>query len=656
MSSKYVNRVLPILIFIFAFLQYVNTLGNDFAWDDKIVIQENERVQQGISGIPDLFIKYSSDLRQDKYGYRPITLTTFAIEYSLFSESPAGYHFMNVLYFSLLCLVLFWVMRRLFDSVNPLIPFMVAMLFAAHPIHVEVVANIKSRDEILAMLFGMLAVYHFFTLYNKWKWKHLVLGSIFYLFAFLSRENAVTFLAIIPLAILVQGSIQWKSFFKSTAVLPVLGIVTYLILNYALTSQLGQEKTSGFGVYEENHILGNSFYNTHHFGDKVANAFHLILLYVKKFFVAYPLTYYSGYNQVPALQLSWQVVSGMILTLTLLVSAMIRFRKNPMMAFGILFFFISLSVYLQMFGNLSDTMADRFLFIPSLGLCMLFVGLLVHFLKPFKNAKNPIEKFSKMPIPFRGAVLSVFLLFAILTFSRNGVWKDDFTLVSTDLPHLENSARAHYYYASLLNKQLRDGVWNGAKEKDMIEHYERSMEISDSIYYGRLELAAYYNDNKRFDEGIAVLEKMVKLFPKTSDPRHFLGQAYVQLENYEDAVVQLEKSIEFAPRSHDSYYLLAISYSKTGQFDKAIAIAEDGLQKFPESSVFMYEALGHIYFDKGDLAESTKNTLKMIALGRDAYSVYATIIGRYQLKGDAENAALYYQSAVQQGIMEGQPG
>ena len=652
MKLKFPNRKLSFVIFAFAFLQYANTLGHDFAWDDKIVIQENERVQEGISGIPDLFRKYSSDLRQDKYGYRPITLITFATEYSLFGDNPAGYHFMNILYFAVLCLVIFWVMRRLFESLNPLIPFLITMLFAAHPLHVEVVANIKSRDEILAMLFGILAIYHFLGTYLKGGWKGIVFGSVFYLLAFLSRENAVTFLALIPLALLIQGKVKWKPFLRSTLIIPILGILTIMILNYSMNSQLGQEKTVGFGVYEESHILGNSFFGTQHFGNRFANALHLIVLYIKNFILPYPLKYYSGYNVIPVTQVELPVIIGLLLLLGLNIFAFIRFRKNSLIAFGILFFFISLSIYLQIFQSLSDTMADRFMFVPSLGLCILMVGVLVLLLKPFKNLDSPIQKLSQLSRSFSGIFLVIIVSFSTLTFTRNPVWKNDFTLVSHDLPYLDNSARAHYYYASLLNEKLQKNGWNESMEIDMIYHYQRSIEISDSIYYGRLELATYYLNNKQFREGDSVLRETVRVFPHTSDPRYYLGQSYVDQKRYAAAIPQLEKSIELAPRSHDSYYLLSIAYAKLGRYDDGIQLAREGLKKFPEASLSMYEALGHIYFEQGNMIESTNNTLKMIDFGKDAYTVYATIIGRFQERGDNENAALYYKSAVTQGIMQ----
>ncbi len=646
--TKYRNYTL--IIFGFAFLLYANTIGHDFAWDDKIVIQENERVQEGISGIPNLFLKYSSDLRQDKYGYRPVTLSAFAIEYSLFGESPAGFHFMSVLWFSILCVVLFMVLRSIFESFNPLLPFIITMLFAAHPLHTEVVANIKSRDEIFALFFGLLAIYQFLKSYRNGHWKHLLLGTLFFILAFLSRENAVTFLAVIPLVLLIQGKIQWKRFLKSAALLPVLLMIAYLIFDYAQNSRLGQEQTAGFGVYQEHLLLGNSFYMSDHPGEITANACQLITRYIGKFLFPYPLTYYSGYNEIPVIKLNWVVVTGGILFVLLTIFGLLRFRKSPLFVFGSFFFLITLSVYLQVFQKLADTMADRFAFIPSIGLSIMLVSLLPLAFPILKEKQENID-LKLIPGSVRAGIGVVLLVLSVLTFSRNRVWADDFTLVSSDMPHLKNSARAHYYYASELNLKLTEEGWNSQMEREMIHHYERSMVISDSIYYGRLELASYYLAHKEPQKGIPVLEEMTRLFPQTSDPHFYLGQSLVQTEQYSKAIPHLEKCIELAPRSHDAYYLLAIAYAKTGRIEKGLTLAQEGLEKFPDAAGNMYEAMGHLYFEKGDMPASTNATLQMINYGRNPYDVYATIIGRYQVKGDDQNAMRFYQEAIQKGIM-----
>lgn len=640
-----------LVLFLFSFFLYANTIGHDFAWDDKIVIQENERVQQGISGIPNLFLKYSSDLRQDKYGYRPITLTAFAIEYSMFGENPAGFHLMNVLYFSLLCMVVYLVLRSLFASLNLMLPFLITLFFAAHPIHTEVVANIKSRDEIFAMLFGMLALYHFNKAYVESRLKPLIWGTLFFLLAFLSRENAITFLAVIPLALLLQGPIRRKMFLKVSLLLPVLGAIAFGFVFYAATSTLGQEQTAGMGVYEENNILGNAFFYEDSYVTRVGNAFHLTTAYLGKFLLPYPLTYYSGYNTIQMWGPLGKILGALLILIGCVFLPIRYFRKNPLFAFGALFFLVTISVYLHLLQTLSDTMADRFLFLPSLGLCMMLVAGIDWLMKKFANGKQ-ITSWKEIPMVVRSGGLVILVLLVGMTFVRNRAWADDFTLISTDMPHLEDCARAHYYYATELNLSMQNGGWDSETEASMIAHYRRSMEISDSIYYGRLELATYFLNDKDFEQGIPILEEMIDLFPQVSDPYYFLGQSFVQRELFDKAVPVLEKCLALAPNSHDATYLLAISYGKTGAYDKGIALAKQGMKDYPKATGNMYEALGYIYFDKGNMTASNQATFKLLEYGHEPYKVYATVIGRYQTLGDSVNALRYYQEAIAKGAMQ----
>lgn len=669
MRTNKVHWGYSFIIVLFAFIQYSNTLGHAYAWDDKIVIEENERVQEGFSGIPELFKKYNSDLRQDQYGYRPVTLITFAIEYELSKGEPGLSHFMNILYFAALCLVLFLLLKRLFYKYSPLLPFLVTLLFTVHPIHVEVVANIKSRDEILALLFCLISLIHLLKFYELRKWKYLVYTLLFFVLGFLSKENAIVFLLIYPLTLFKVIDTNWKRILKITViVVPVLAIIVFLISSYSQNSHLGEEKTIGLGIYQENLILGNAFFYVDHFIDKLADSAYLVLLYLKDFFVPTNLAYYHGQGDLAPVGFGWQSILGGLVSVFMLAFAVLRFKKYPIISYGILFFFFSISIYLHIVKSLSDTRADRFMFFASVGLSILLVGLLIRILKvdlkadtkvDLKKGKkqtlpSPLQSFNKLNISFKGVFIVLLGFFSVITFSRNSIWENDFTLVENDMERLDNSARPHYYFATNLNQQIQQGGSNREMEERMIYHYRRSIDLSDSIYYARLELGGYLMDQGRIDEGVAVFQEAVNVFPNTSDPRHYLGQALVQLEKYDKAVVQLEKSISLAPKSPDSYYLLAISYAKVGKLKKGEDLANKGLRKFPQASKSMYEALGHVYFEMDDMTKSTESTLKMIEHGGDSYKAYATVIGRYQTKGDDANAAKYYQSAIQQGIMQAQ--
>ncbi|MEM6964028.1 MAG: hypothetical protein AAF573_04615 [Bacteroidota bacterium] len=122
-------------------------------------MQKNDFVQAGIAGLGDIFTHswyYGLTDTPDRY-YRPMMLAGFAVETSLFGNDAKVYHIMNVLYYALSCAFLFFVIKLLFKNKNWLIALGATLLFTAHPLHTEVVANIKSRDEIFAFL-GLLGV------------------------------------------------------------------------------------------------------------------------------------------------------------------------------------------------------------------------------------------------------------------------------------------------------------------------------------------------------------------------------------------------------------------------------------------------------------------------------------------------------------------
>ena len=148
----------PALIAIVAFALYFNTLHHEYVLDDSVAITNNQFVQKGFAGI-------SSILKVDLWHfsnltlgyYRPLSLITFAIEQELFGKAPHISHFINILLYALTGFILCLWLMELFSGYERIFPFLVCLLFIAHPVHSEVVANLKSRDEMLSFL-GILSV------------------------------------------------------------------------------------------------------------------------------------------------------------------------------------------------------------------------------------------------------------------------------------------------------------------------------------------------------------------------------------------------------------------------------------------------------------------------------------------------------------------
>ncbi len=193
---------LAIILGVLSFAVYANTLKNGYVLDDSSSIYENTIVQKGTAGITELL---STPFRHGFYItendlYRPLSLVMLAIEFQFFGlKDPMPYHCMNVIVFAGCVILLFFFLDQFFERKKTGVAFIAALLFALHPIHTEVVANIKSRDELLCFFFAFLSLNVFIKYMQSGKLWQLIAGAFCFFLSYLSKETVVTFLAIIPL-------------------------------------------------------------------------------------------------------------------------------------------------------------------------------------------------------------------------------------------------------------------------------------------------------------------------------------------------------------------------------------------------------------------------------------------------------------------------
>lgn len=234
------NRKITIWIIVAicaaGFLLYGGSLQNGYNLDDDYVCENHELVQQGIKGIPEIFASRYNNSGGVMFGYRPVTIAIYAIEYQIFGESTAIGHFFNVIYYIIACIILFFFIRKLletkFSSTTLLISIVVTAIFMAHAIHSEVVLSLKNREEILCLIFCLSSALLALRYYDKRKIIDIIFSIILLGIGFLTKESAIVFLSIIPLAII---------FFRTEIKIPSFSnagkkIATYFKRNLFLTT------------------------------------------------------------------------------------------------------------------------------------------------------------------------------------------------------------------------------------------------------------------------------------------------------------------------------------------------------------------------------------------------------------------------------------
>ncbi|MFM7176743.1 MAG: tetratricopeptide repeat protein [Bacteroidota bacterium] len=593
LSSTNIPWLPSILVAIVAFVLYANTLGHQYALDDYSLILENRITQKGLDGIPEILsnsYRYGYYMATDGL-YRPVVRIMLAAEWEWGGGKPALGHWINVILFALSGFVLFRVLFKMTGG-SLMIAFMAALLFACHPIHTEVVANIKSRDEILAFLFCLLSLDHYLKWLDSRAWLPAALSGLFMFLAMGSKESAITFLAVLPLAawffnkdVSFQKNIQ--------GVFPAL--IAVVVFMFIRSKVLG-----GFNTLGKPNVADNLLMAAKDQVEFFCTAVSILGLYIKKLLIPHPLVFDYSFNQIPLVGisdfgflLSASVIIGMV------VFAFIGFKKRDPFAFCILFFFVTMSVSSNLVIKTGSSFGERFLYTPSLAICLaLAFGISKFAGLSFQG--RPQGKSLSMSLLI---LLPLVLLGSVKTIARNPVWKDNFSLYSNDVELSPNSTRAQYYMGNyLVKKEAWEGKSPDEKSKTLkraIGYLQRSIQIYDKFSDAHLQLGvAYYNLGMN-DSARVCYEKALSLSPRNHTIQNNLGTIYFIQQDYAKALDLFKRAVELDPNYADGQSNLGSTYGVLQQYDQALIHLLKAAELDPDNAQIL-NSLGTTYRFKGD--------------------------------------------------------
>jgi tetratricopeptide (TPR) repeat protein len=587
------NTRVYFIICLLVLFQYGNTFEHDYAWDDAIVITQNERVQQGLSKPLDFFRNIKGDETQYRYGYRPISLLSFAVDIELSEMTPKTGHVMNVLYYALLCCLIFYFLRRMFPEKSALFALIVVGLFVIHPIHTEVVANIKSRDEILAMIFGVLSLLFFLNFLEKPKRNFLFGGLtlVALILSFLSKENGIVFVPILLIVAYFKQSEHIKPYFKFSLVV-FGGIVLFAIRAYVYSDAVFENNATALlesSQYKEDGFLGNPLFDAKGLKEIIPNVFNILIKDIG--LLLFPITLVHDYGFSHSTIVSWVnplVIFSILLHLGLIYVVIREFKKKSALLFGILFYFAALSVYLHILQIGPDYMGERFLFIPSLGFLIAIVALIERLTgASFNVDAEPVWKNGKAKIAF-GVIALFFLMGFTKTINRNKAWENNTTLYEADIIALDDCARTQYNYACLLHANYYNSP-SKLKQEKILYHYNRAVHISDRSMKPMLDLGNAYMEFGNFDKGKETFLKTIDSHPRVAPPLIQLGKYYLAQNNFELALETYRRAKDISETSEVNYSI-AYCLMKLNKIDQAIEILENS-EKLAQNDFKNFELL-----------------------------------------------------------------
>lgn len=634
----YNKKMICGFIMVLSFILYGKTLNYGYTQDDAIVITDNMYTKDGVSGVSGIlgndtfygfFKREGKQFLVEGGRYRPLTLIFFATGWEIFGEeegvpldgtpkSAMYFHFFTILFYGLTGIVLYLLLIKMLrpskgDDFAFFVSLVAAILFISHPIHTEVVANIKGQDEIVALLGSLAAMYFSLKGYYEKNIVFTTLAGVAFFLALLAKENPITFLAVLPLTYFVFTKAKTNEIVMQTVPFLIAG-VTFLIIRQSV---LG----GGFGS-ENMELMNNPFikvengkYIAYSGGEKMATIFYTLGQYVKLLFFPHPLTHdYYPYHVGTMTFGDWRVILSFLMYVGLGIYALMGILKKDIVAFGIAFYIITLSIVSNIVFPVGTNMAERFMFMPSVGFCLVIGVLAYRFAKYTSGGKKLNQSNFMMPLAFVGLAV---LLFSYKTNDRNSAWESNYILFSTDVEVSKNSAKLRNSMGgSTIEAATKLPETNPERNillNEAVVHLQEAIKIHPNYKNAYLLLGNAHQYLKKFDEAIQFYNQALQLDSEYADAENNLTLAYRNGGKHHGEVTRnIQKSIQYLEIAHqrdsndiETLRLMGIAYGMSGNGGKAVEYLEKALKLQPNNPSIMFN-LGIALNQFGDAARGAQ--------------------------------------------------
>jgi len=610
------TKLCSLLLFLFSFLLYANTLTHDFTQDDAIVITDNMFTQDGIAGISGLlkydtfygFFKEEGKAQLVSGGrYRPLTPIMFAIERDVLGDKPWVGHLFNVLWFGW-CVVMIYLVLGLLMKSHPyvgVVALLAAALFAAHPIHTEAVANIKGRDEIMALLFSLTALYAYMKSLDKNNPIYLLICGFSLFLGLMAKENAITFLAIIPLSAWFFRDKLWNNPVFSILAL----LVPAMVFLWIRTEVLGQF----FGGEAPRELMNNPFlklengnYVSFSFSEKYATITYTLGKYIQLLLWPHPLTHDYYPRQIGIL--NWGhpgVIASVLIYAGAGIYALKTIGKKSIFSYSFFYFVITLSIVSNIIFPVGTNMSERFIFMPSVGFCL------------WVSWWATTRIFGKNMRSLFYAIVAILLLgYSYKTIDRNAVWEDNATLFLTDVKTSVNSAKLQNAAGGesiRLSREVEDEFKSAQLLDEAIAHLGRAIEIHPTYKNAYLLKGNAHFYKKNYEKSIEAYLQALALDPNYSDAKKNIGLAYrdagrnagENLGDLNSAVQYLREALRYLPEDYEANRLMGVAMGISGNTAEAILYFDKAARLLPDNADAWYN-LGTAHGAAGNTEEAKR--------------------------------------------------
>ncbi len=496
--------------------------------DDNLYVTENRHIQSGIT-LDGFCWAYST---KHAGFWLPLVWLSFMLDYELYGLHAGGYHLTNRILHILSVLLLFWLFNRMSGAIWR--SAFIASLFALHPLHLESVVWITERKDVLSAFFWMLTLCLYVYYTEKPAIKRYLLVLFSFVCALMSKPIVVTLpfvLFLLDYWPLDRWMIKEVPTNRNNSTVMLIGEKIPFIVLTVISSivTIGAQNTVGAIVSVERFP----------FSVRIANAMISYVAYLRKFFWPVDLAVFYPYEL--SLPLGEILISGLILVL-ITAAVLYYIKKMPFLFVGWFWYLGTLIPVIGLIQASSQAMADRHIYLPSIGIAIMLAWGIPYFFK-----QDDISK--KILFP---AAIAVISLIAVLTWQQCGYWKNSITLFK----HALHVTKDNY----LVHNNLGLTLFIEGKTEEAIYHYNEAIRIKtnyDDAYFNR-GIANF--KLRQYQLAIEDYNHAIRLQPNFDNAYNNRGAAYGMLGQNSRAIEDFNKAIKLNQDFADAYKNRGITY------------------------------------------------------------------------------------------------
>jgi len=544
-------------------------LKNEFTnWDDEYYVINNALLRG-----PDWKGIFSQQVLGN---YHPLTILSYAFNYAISGLDPFSYLLVNYLFHIINTLLVFYFIWNI-SGKNKFVAAFVALVFGIHPMHVESVAWVAERKDVLYTFFFLLSLIQYWRYLLKGKRSDFWICFIFFVLSLLSKPAAI----ILPLVLLLLD--YWKG-------RPITSkLITEKIPFFLLSIIFGVITVK---IQNSSAMAGLNIFSI---TDRLFFASYVLMTYFVRFFVPYPL---SAFHPFPISNFAgWPIYLSPIFVVALLI-AFWFLRKNKVVVFGILFYVINLLLVLQIISIGLTIVSERYTYVPYIGLSFMIAMLVSRI------------KFIPQKVSLALGAIAI-IAFGIITFQRTKVWKNSGTLWTDALKTYPRTPYARTNRANYLSKlalrpdqkPFRDSIYKLAYEDCAVALSVRPGHTPAFEYRGLMNV-----DRQQFKEALADANELIRLKPNYRIAYDMRATCYFKMNEPAKALADYEKCVSINPKDHRSHYNIGIIQMYTFQkYDEALKGFTTAIDINPLANYYVYRAI--CYHKMGNLAKAKEDAM-----------------------------------------------